>query len=205
MVYHKDNVMLTIRNRVTIPITKDNIKADFISFNGIDDNNEHLLIEIRNASGEMPSCPILRIHSECLTGDVFHSQRCDCGPQLNEAILKIHQYGGYIAYLRQEGRGIGLYNKIDAYVLQDTGLNTYQANNALGFGDDLRNFSIVSEMLDCLNIKAVFLLTNNPEKVTQLEKSGVQVLKQLHTTKFVTAHNAEYLSAKQYFGSHRFS
>ena len=108
--------------------------------------------------------PLVRPHSECLTGDVFGSQRCDCGPQLREAVERIAEAGGYLLYLRQEGRGIGLYAKLDAYALQDTGLDTYEANVALGHGEDERSYLVAAQMLHALGVSRVALLSNNPDK-----------------------------------------
>ena len=116
--------------------------------------------------------PLVRLHSECLTGDVFGSQRCDCGPQLREAIERITERGGYVLYLRQEGRGIGLYAKLDAYALQDAGLDTYQANLALGHAEDERDYTPAAQMLLALGASRVALLTNNPDKVEQLRDLG---------------------------------
>ena len=117
----------------------------------------------------------MRLHSECLTGDVFGSQRCDCGPQLREAVERIATAGGFLLYLRQEGRGIGLYAKLDAYALQDDGLDTYDANLALGFGADERDYTVAAQMLLALGVRRVALLTNNPDKVHQLERLGIEV------------------------------
>ena len=112
--------------------------------------------------------PLVRPHSECLTGDVFGSQRCDCGPQLREAVERIADSGGFLLYLRQEGRGIGLYAKLDAYALQDTGLDTYEANLALGHGEDERSYLVAAQMLHALGVSRVALLSNNPDKARQL-------------------------------------
>src|SRR5919205_196857 len=116
--------------------------------------------------------PLVRPHSECLTGDVFGSQRCDCGPQLREAVERIAAAGGYLLYLRQEGRGIGLYAKLEAYALQDTGLDTYEANLALGRGADERDYTVAAQMLRALEISTVALLSNNPDKAAQLTRLG---------------------------------
>ena len=108
--------------------------------------------------------PLIRPHSECLTGDVFGSQRCDCGAQLREAIERIAEAGGYLLYLRQEGRGIGLYDKLDAYLLQDEGLDTYEANLALGHAEDERDYTVAAQMLRALGLPMVALLSNNPTR-----------------------------------------
>jgi GTP cyclohydrolase II len=145
------------------------------------------------------------LHSECLTGDVFGSQRCDCGLQLNEAIEKLSEEGGYLLYLRQEGRGIGLYAKIEAYLLQTAGLDTFEANERLGFGDDERNYRCAAEMLCALGVKRIRLLTNNPDKVRQLVAFGIDVVATVPTGVYVNQHNREYLRAKAGKGQHSFS
>jgi len=117
----------------------------------------------------------VRIHSECMTGDVFASQRCDCGEQLHTALERIQESKGVLIYLRQEGRGIGLVNKLKAYELQDTGLDTIEANEALGFAADLRTFNEAIEILSALGIKRVKLLTNNPQKLNSLVQAGFEV------------------------------
>ena len=115
------------------------------------------------------------MHSECLTGDVLGSDRCDCGPQLRESVERVAAAGGLLLYLRQEGRGIGLYAKLDAYALQDDGLDTYDANLALGYGADERDYTVAAQMLLALGVDRVALLTNNPDKVHQLERLGIEV------------------------------
>jgi GTP cyclohydrolase II len=148
------------------------------------------------------SVPLVRPHSECLTGDVFGSQRCDCGPQLREAVERIDAVGGYLLYLRQEGRGIGLYAKLDAYVLQDAGLDTYEANLALGHAADERDYTVAAQMLAALGVPKVALLTNNPDKVAQLRQLGVVVAEQVSTRTHLSAANAGYLATKARRGAH---
>jgi GTP cyclohydrolase II len=117
----------------------------------------------------------VRLHSECLTGDVLGSERCDCGPQLREAVERIAEEGGLLLYLRQEGRGIGLYAKIEAYALQDAGLDTYEANLALGYGTDERDYTAAAQMLGALGVDRLALLSNNPDKAAQLARHGITV------------------------------
>ncbi|MDT0196482.1 GTP cyclohydrolase II RibA [Arthrobacter sp. AB6] len=155
--------------------------ATVFTFDGLKDGKEHLLLSfggreqaVGNAnSSEKP--PLVRLHSECMTGDVFGSQRCDCGPQLREAVEKIALEGGFLLYLRQEGRGIGLYSKIEAYALQDKGLDTFEANIALGHKEDEREYSTAVDILRAVGVHKVRLLTNNPDKAKQLHNLGIEV------------------------------
>ena len=144
----------------------------------------------------------MRPHSECLTGDVFGSQRCDCGAQLREAVERIAEAGGYLLYLRQEGRGIGLYSKLDAYLLQDSGLDTYEANLALGHAEDERDYTVAAQMLAALDVNAVALLTNNPDKAAQLSRLGLTVTEEVPTGVHLSATNAGYLATKARRGAH---
>ncbi len=143
--------------------------------------------------------PVLtRVHSECLTGDVFGSQRCDCGPQLDLAMRLIAAEGrGVILYLRQEGRGIGLVNKIRAYALQDQGADTVEANEQLGFAPDLREYSMCGKMLRTLKIRQIKLMTNNPLKVDALQLHGFEVLERVPLQTGKNPHNLSYLQTKQ--------
>ena len=138
----------------------------------------------------------MRLHSECLTGDVLGSARCDCGPQLREAVERIAEGGGYLLYLRQEGRGIGLYAKLDAYVLQDAGLDTYEANRALGYDDDERDYAVAAQMLAALGVDRVRLLSNNPDKAAQLTRHGIVVTEEVPTAIHRSPDNHRYLAAK---------
>jgi GTP cyclohydrolase II len=144
----------------------------------------------------------VRLHSECLTGDVFGSERCDCGPQLREALERVDRAGGFVLYLRHEGRGIGLVHKLDAYALQDAGLDTYEANLALGHAEDERDYEPAAAMLAALGAGRVALLTNNPDKVRQLREYGVEVSEKVPTGLHLTAANRRYLAAKARHGEH---
>ncbi|MDE3272506.1 GTP cyclohydrolase II [Pseudoalteromonas sp. SSM20] len=193
--------MAEVRARVQLKVGKNSkIPAEIVSFHGLLDGEEHVALIFNNADKE-PN-PLIRMHSECLTGDVFHSSRCDCGEQLDECIEMMHKQGGIILYLRQEGRGIGLYNKIDAYVLQSQGMNTYEANNHLGFADDLREFRDAALMLQALDIDSVKLLTNNPRKVKALSESGINIVEQVGTSAHLKEGNEAYLATKVAHGSH---
>src|SRR6187200_3017331 len=174
----------TIRTQVTVPLRFADgyaTTARVFSFDGLVDGGEHLALGLgeravaRNGDPHRGEPLLVRPHSECLTGDVFGSQRCDCGPQLREAVERVAKVGGFVLYLRQEGRGIGLYAKLDAYALQDTGLDTYQANLALGHAEDERDYTAAAQMLAALDVPNVALLSNNPDKAAQLTRLGVQV------------------------------
>jgi len=188
---------LGIRSRVTVPLKFADgyhTTAEVITFDGLADGKEHLAIALGDAFGA--EVPLVRPHSECLTGDVFGSERCDCGPQLREAVERIAGVGGFLLYLRQEGRGIGLYAKLDAYALQDLGMDTYEANRALGHADDERDYTAAAQMLTALGVGAVDLLTNNPDKPAQLRSFGVDVREVLPTSVHASAANVRYLQAK---------
>ncbi|WP_057830770.1 GTP cyclohydrolase II [Colwellia sp. TT2012] len=188
--------MAEIRTRISLKIgPNSDIPAEMVSFKDLVSDKEHVALVLGQAD-TLQKVPLVRIHSECLTGDVFHSSRCDCGEQLDEAIALMAAEGGVIIYLRQEGRGIGLYNKIDAYKLQSEGMNTYQANNHLGFGDDLRDFTEAGQMLEALNIHHLKLLTNNDLKVKALTDYGLRVAEVISTSTFIKEDNVDYLKAK---------
>ena len=196
----------TVRTSVRVPLRFADgfaADADVMTFHGLVDGKEHLLLGLGDWRGALDEAraggeaPLMRPHSECLTGDVFGSERCDCGPQLREAVERIAEAGGFLAYLRQEGRGIGLYAKLDAYALQDTGLDTYEANRAVGHADDERDYTMVAQMLAAVGAERIRLLSNNPDKATQLESLGVQVEAQVPTAVHLTAANARYLAAKR--------
>jgi GTP cyclohydrolase II len=198
----------TIRTQVMSPLRFADgyaTTARVFTFHGLVDGREHLALGLGNRAGmdALPATvPLVRLHSECLTGDVFGSQRCDCGAQLREAVERIADAGGYLLYLRQEGRGIGLYAKLDAYALQDGGLDTYEANLALGHGADERDYTVAAQMLRTLGSSAVSLLTNNPDKTAQLTRLGVTVAEQVPTHVHLSAANASYLATKARRGAH---
>ncbi len=161
-----------------------------------ENDKEHVALTMGDVTGAAPV--LARIHSECLTGDALFSLRCDCGAQLQAAMHKISLEGrGVIFYLRQEGRGIGLLNKVKAYHLQDQGLDTVEANEQLGFGADMRDYSLLKPMLAHLNIRAVKLMTNNPRKIIALQELGLNVTERLEHETGRNPHNAHYLATKK--------
>ena len=195
----------TIRTQLTVPLRFADgytTTARVFTFEGLVDAGEHVALQLGDLDDTEP--PLVRVHSECLTGDVFGSQRCDCGPQVREAVELIAQEGGYLLYLRQEGRGIGLYGKLDAYALQDRGLDTYEANVALGFRADARDYTVAAQMLTALGIGSVALLSNNPDKAAQLDLLGVTVTEVVPTGVHVCDANARYLATKAARGAHTF-
>lgn len=200
-----------VRSQVTVPLRFPDgfaATAEIMTFHGLADGKEHLLLALGEweqtllDQGPDGVAPLVRLHSECLTGDVFGSERCDCGPQLREAVEEIAAVGGFLLYLRQEGRGIGLYSKLDAYALQDTGLDTYEANVALGRGEDERDYSAAAQMLGALGAGRIRLLTNNPDKVGQLTALGVEVSEQVPTGVHLSEANRRYLTAKRTHTAH---
>ncbi|MFH1781774.1 MAG: bifunctional 3,4-dihydroxy-2-butanone-4-phosphate synthase/GTP cyclohydrolase II [Patescibacteria group bacterium] len=160
------------------------------------DNYQHLALVMGKIKNK--NQVLVRVHSECLTGDLFHSLRCDCGSQLEQALKKIAaNKSGVLLYMRQEGRGIGLKNKLHAYNLQDEGLDTVEANRQLGFADDLRDYGVGAQILADLGIKSINLLTNNPRKVVGLEGHGLEISKTTPLKIKPNKHNSKYLSAKK--------
>jgi GTP cyclohydrolase II len=200
----------TIRTQVLVPLRFADgyvTTARVFSFEGLVDGQENLAFglgdraaAVTSAAGEL--APLVRLHSECLTGDVFGSQRCDCGPQLREAVERIADSGGFLLYLRQEGRGIGLYAKLDAYALQDQGLDTYEANLALGHREDERSYLAAAQMLRALGVWRIALLSNNPDKARQLRRFGVTVTARVPTALHLSPTNARYLATKARRGAH---
>lgn len=161
------------------------------------DDKEHLALFMGEPTPEQPY-PLVRVHSECLTGDVFGSARCDCGDQLQRAMEMIAEYGyGAIVYMRQEGRGIGLTKKIHAYELQDQGLDTVEANVQLGFAPDLRDYGIGAQILKDLDMTRIRLVTNNPAKIEGLDQYGIEVVERVPIVLPCTPHNVRYLATKR--------
>lgn len=163
------------------------------------DEQEHLVIMSKNF--ETLETPFVRVHSECLTGDTLGSLKCDCQSQLDLALDFISKQGGLIIYHRQEGRNIGLFNKINAYALQDKGRNTIEANHELGFADDERNYEVVKYIFDDLKIKNIKLITNNPKKIEYIKSLDVNIVERISAITKVNKYNQDYLhTKKEHFG-----
>ena len=189
---------VTLVSRAKLPL-EGLPSVQIVAFRASDDGQEHVALVVGAFHGKPP---LVRLHSECLTGDVFGSLRCDCGPQLKEALRVIAGSGGILLYLRQEGRGIGLVNKLRAYALQDRGLDTVEANLRIGFDDDERDYAHAAAMLRALGLEEVRLLTNNPSKVEGLEKAGIGVVERVGHQMPPNPHNVEYLATKRLKSGH---
>ena len=190
----QDAGQLRIAARARLPVSASS-DAELIAYRSTADAADHVALVVGKRDA---STPVVRLHSECLTGDVLGSLKCDCGPQLHEALHQIAGAGwGVLLYLRQEGRGIGLVNKLRAYALQDQGFDTVDANIRLGFAVDARDFAVAAQMLRLLSVEQVRLLTNNPEKVAGLEAEGVTVVERLPLKIIANPHNAHYLDTKR--------
>ena len=172
-----------------------------VAFKNNHDFKDHVAIikgDIKDQEGVL-----CRIHSECLTGDVFGSLKCDCGPQLEAALEHLEEQGqGIILYMRQEGRGIGLANKVKAYSLQDQGMDTVEANLHLGFDDDMRDYSVAARMLEYLAPKSIILMTNNPRKLDGLRKAGIPIDERVPLKITPNVHNKRYLETKKNKSGH---
>ena len=198
---HEDAVRLTIAARAHLPVAGAE-SAEIVAFRTPEMPGEHVALLIGAPNGALP---LVRLHSECLTGDVLGSLKCDCGPQLDAAIAAIAASGwGILLYLRQEGRGIGLINKLRSYALQDQGFDTVDANTRLGFAVDSRDFAVAARMLALLGQRSVRLLTNNPQKVAQLEAAGITVIERVPHKLPANPHNERYLATKRDRTGHEF-
>ncbi|ATY33194.1 GTP cyclohydrolase II [Sphingomonas psychrotolerans] len=191
---HEDADRLRIVGRARLPVAGAE-DSEIVAFRTDEMPGEHVALLVGQPDGNPP---LVRLHSECLTGDVLGSLKCDCGPQLKAAIAAIETSGwGILLYLRQEGRGIGLINKLRAYALQDQGFDTVDANTRLGFAIDARNFAVAGRMLGLLGQKTIRLLTNNPDKVAALEAAGIMVIERVPHKLPPNPHNAHYLATKR--------
>jgi GTP cyclohydrolase II len=189
-----DPANLRLATRARLPIEVDE-RAEIAAFRSADGGDMHVALILGQPNGQPP---VVRLHSECLTGDVLGSLKCDCGPQLQAALKEIAGSGwGILLYLRQEGRGIGLVNKLRAYALQDQGFDTVDANVRLGFRIDARDFRVAARMLELLGQRRIRLLTNNPAKVIELERAGVEVVERVPHRVPTNPHNERYLATKR--------
>ena len=196
-----DPARLHIAARARLPVAASE-SAEIVAFRTPEEASDHVALVIGKRDGHPP---VVRLHSECLTGDVLGSLKCDCGPQLQAAIAAIEASGwGILLYLRQEGRGIGLINKLRAYALQDQGFDTVDANVRLGFAVDSRNFAVAARMLTLLGQRTIRLLTNNPEKVAALEAAGITVSERVSHSLPPNPHNERYLATKRDRTGHQF-
>ena len=191
---------VAVRSAVSLPLD-DGSAPSLITFTGFARGEEHFVLRYGALAAD--SAPLVRVHSECITGDLFRSQRCDCGAQLEQAQAMVAAEGGLIVYLRQEGRGIGLYAKVDAYRLQDGGLDTFAANESLALPRDARDYMCAARMLHALGVRRLRLITNNPDKANQLTHAGLRVEAIVPTGTFLTSHNYRYLQAKAAITGHR--
>lgn len=195
----KDTARLAIASRARLPVAACE-NAEIVAFRSFDDMREHVALVIGTQDGNR--APLVRLHSECLTGDILGSLKCDCGPQLDAALHAMAgeaKAGGWgvLLYMRQEGRGIGLINKLRAYRLQDLGFDTVDANNRLGLPTEARDFPVAARMLELLGVHAVRLMTNNPAKVAALEEVGVTVAERVAHQLPPNPHNERYLKTKR--------
>ena len=201
----RELAQLGIATRAHLPIAASE-DAEIVAFRSPGDMREHVALVIGRQSDEKP--PLVRLHSECLTGDILGSLKCDCGPQLDAALQALAREAsdggwGVLLYLRQEGRGIGLINKLRAYRLQDQGFDTLEANRRLGLPDEARDFPVAGRMLELLGVKEVRLMTNNLEKVVALENAGVRVIERVPHRLPPNPHNERYLAVKRDQAGHQ--
>lgn len=191
------NLLVASRARLPVEACEE---AEIVAFRAMDDLREHVALVIGTQTGDR--APLVRLHSECLTGDILGSLKCDCGPQLHAALHAMADEArgggwGVLLYLRQEGRGIGLVNKLRAYQLQDLGFDTVDANNRLGLPTEARDFPVAARMLELLGVRAIRLMTNNPAKVAALEAEGVTVAERVPHELPANPHNVRYLATKR--------
>ncbi len=195
----KDSARLAVASRARLPVAVCE-DAEIVAFRSLDDMREHVALVVGTQSHDR--VPLVRLHSECLTGDILGSLKCDCGPQLQAALEEMAREAreggfGVLLYMRQEGRGIGLVNKLRAYRLQDQGFDTVDANNRLGLPTEARDFPVAARMLDLLGVHAIRLMTNNPAKVRALQDVGVEVTERVPHKLPANPHNARYLDTKR--------